>query len=287
MKMTCLTFAALLLSPFLSAQEAPTIPAIGIVQDSLENDAVITAAGYGYLTASTQLLLSPRNVSEAEFQALLPGIRALEVPLYATNLFLPGELKVVGPDVDEAAVIGYVDTVLRRAQEAGLTLITWGSCGSRSLPDGFSRIEAAAQFVYMGKRVAEVAERYDMILALENLNTTECNFITTLREALEVVRAVDHPNFRLCVDIYHMLMNGEPASDIRGVGPYAVYSEIAEREHRAPPGVAGDDFTPYLRALKAEGYTGNIHIEARWGEVGEQGKPAYEEMMRQVREAYE
>ncbi|WP_116106066.1 sugar phosphate isomerase/epimerase family protein [Lewinella sp. IMCC34191] len=287
MKSICLTLTIILLSPFLTAQNTPTIPAIGIVQDSLENDAVITAAGYGFLTSSTQRLLSPRNVSEAEFEALLPGIRALNVPLYATNLFIPGELKVVGPDVDEAAVIGYVDTVLRRAQVAGLTLITWGSCGSRSLPDGFSRVEATAQFIYMGKRVAEVAERYGILLALENLNTTECNFITTLREALEVVRAVDHPNFRLCVDIYHMLMNREPASDIRGVGPYAVYSEIAERKRRAPPGVAGDDFTPYLRALKEEGYTGNIHIEARWGEVGEQGGPAYAEMLRQLRAVYE
>lgn len=287
MKTPSLALAALLLSLLLPAQDTLTVPAIGIVQDSLENDAAITTAGYGFLTASTQRLLSPRNVTETEFQAMLPGIQSLETPLYATNLFLPGELKVVGPDVNEEAVIGYVDTVLRRAQEAGLTLITWGSCGSRSLQDGFSRVEATAQFVYMGKRVAEVAEQYGILLALENLNTTECNFITTLREALEVVRAVDHPNFRLCVDIYHMLMNGEPAVDIRGVGPYAVYSEIAERERRAPPGTAGDDFRPYLQALKDEGYSGNIHIEARWGEVGEQGKPAYEEMMRQVYEVYD
>ncbi len=262
------------------------MPAIGVVQD-MEHHELLKRSGFDYLTESTQRLLSPRNVTEAEFQQMLPALRSLELPLYATNLFIPGELKVVGPDVDEEAVLEYVDTVLRRAQEAGLTLITWGSCGSRSLPDGFSRIEATAQFVYMGKLVAEVAEQYGILLALENLNTTECNFITTLREALEVVRAVDHPNFRLCVDIYHMLMNGEPASDIHGVGPYAVYSEIAEREERAPPGVAGDDFTPYLQALKNEGYTGNIHIEARWGDVEEQGKPAYEEMLRQVKQVYE
>ena len=286
MKSICLTLTLLLLCPVLSAQDSPTVPAIGIVQDSLERDAEITAAGYGYLTASTQRLLSPRNVSEEQFQAMLPGIRALATPLYATNLFLPGELKVVGPEVDTAAVIGYVDTVLRRAQEAGLTLITWGSCGSRTVPEGFSRVEATAQFIEMGRRVAEVAERYGILLALENLNTTECSFITSLREALAVVKAVDHPNFRLCVDIYHMLMNGEPASDIEGVGPYAVYSEIAEREHRAPPGTAGDDFTPYLRMLKQEGYTDHIHIEAWWGKVSKQGKPAYEEMARQVRAVY-
>ena len=287
MKSICLTVYIVLFSLLLPAQPTPGMPAIGIVQDSLEHDAVITTAGFGFLTASTQRLLSPRNVSEEAFQAMLPGIRALETPLYATNLFIPGELKVVGPEVDTAAVIGYVDTVLRRAQEAGLTLITWGSCGSRTVPEGFSRVEATAQFIDMGRRVAQVAERYGVLLALENLNTTECEFITSLREALAVVKAVDHPNFRLCVDIYHMLMNGEPASDIAGVGPYAVYSEIAERERRAPPGTAGDDFRPYLRMLKEEGYTGNIHIEAWWGEVGEQAEPAFAEMLRQVREVYE
>jgi sugar phosphate isomerase/epimerase len=270
----------------LLAQRAAAVPEVGIVH-RLDHDSLLAAQGFAYLTDATPRILSPRTVSEEEFARLLPEINSSALPLYACNLFMPGDLKVVGPEVNERAVLDYVEVVLRRAGEAGVSVITWGSSGSRSVPEGYSYTTATAQFIYMAGRIARVAERYGVTLVLENLNRTEANFITTLREALAVVRAVEHPNLRLCVDLYHMLVNGEPASDIVGVGAYAVYAEIAEREDRTPPGTRGDDFRPYLKALRAEGYSGPILIEARWGdEVAETGGPAYRELTRQLGEAY-
>ncbi|MGB3779622.1 MAG: sugar phosphate isomerase/epimerase family protein [Tunicatimonas sp.] len=281
----------LLLAAFLtiglsaSAQNKPAAPQIGVVQE-MDQASVLEPMGYKYLLESTRRILSPRNVTDQQFEALLPTIKAMPVPMYGCNLFIPGDLKVVGPEVDEQAVLAYVEPVLQRAQEAGLTLITWGSGGSRSVPEGFSRLTATAQFIYMAKRVAEVAAKYDMILALENLNSTECNFITTLGEALAVVKAVDHPNLRLCVDVYHMLKENEPASAIAGSKGYAVYCEVAEREARTPPGVQGDDFTPYITALKKEGYTGKIVIEARWDDLAKQGPMAYRTLREQIDSVY-
>jgi sugar phosphate isomerase/epimerase len=126
----------------------------------------------------------------------------------------------------------------------------------------------------MARKVAEVAARYDMVLALENLNRTECNFINTIQEALAIVKSVDHKNFRLCIDIYHMLKEGESPDAITGTGGYAVYCELAEKEGRTPPGVQGDDFIPYFTALKKEGYKGKIVIECRWKDLSAQGKMA-------------
>ncbi len=267
------------------AQESISLPAIGVVTD-MENDSLARAAGFAWILETTPKILSPRNVSDAEFDSLLEVIPTLSVPLYGCNIFIPGDLKVVGPNVNESAVLAYVDTVLERAQRAGLTVITWGSGSSRRVPEGFDRVTATAQFVYMGRKVAEVAERYGITLVLENLNSTECNFITSVPEALAIVRAVDHPNFRLCVDIYHMLVDGQPASDIVGVGPYAAYCELAEKEERTPPGVHGDDFTPYLGALHREGYSGNIMIEAKWGDFEDEAGEAYDVLVRQVGMAY-
>ena len=276
--------SAFLISLSASAQK-PTAPQIGIVQE-MKYDSLLEPMGYTCLLESTRRTLSPQNVTNQQFEALLPAIKELQVPMYGCNLFIPGDLKVVGPDVDEQAVLEYVEPVLQRAQKAGLTLITWGSGGSRSVPEGFSRLTATAQFIYMAKRVAEVAAKYDMILALENLNSTECNFITTLGEALAVVKAVDHPNLRLCVDVYHMLKENEPASAIAGSKGYAVYCEVAEKEARTPPGVQGDDFTPYIAALKKEGYIGKIVIEARWDDLAEQGPMAYRTLRQQIDSVY-
>jgi sugar phosphate isomerase/epimerase len=45
---------------------------------------------------------------------------------------------------------------------------------------------------------------------------------------------------------------------------YLVHCHIAELKDRTAPGMAGDDFRPYLDALKKIGYQGGISIEGSW-----------------------
>src|SRR5690606_1142403 len=122
--------------------------------------------------------------------------------------------------------------------------------GSRHIPDGFDRAKAKDQFISIARKISAQAKRYDVVLALENLNSGETNFITTLGEAIEIAKKIDHPNFRVCVDIYHMLKEDEPASVILEGKGYLVHCDIAEKEGRTPPGVTKFDFKPYLSALK-------------------------------------
>ncbi len=260
-------------------------PAIGIVQH-YENDSLLKAQGYHYLVESTQKLFSPDNVSEPEFQTHLQKLNHLRIPLLGSNLFIPGNLKVVGPAVDEQAVLSYVETVFQRAKTAGTQMIIWGSGGSRQVPDGFDRLKAKEQFVSMARKVAVLAKKYDITLALESLNSTEGNFINTVAEALEIAKAVEHENFRLCADIYHMLKEDEGPAVIEQAKGYIVYCEVAEEEGRTPPGVHGEDFKPYFTALKNIGYEGKVMLECRWDDVATQGADAYQYLRKQIDEAY-
>jgi sugar phosphate isomerase/epimerase len=124
------------------------------------------------------------------------------------------------------------------------------------------------------------------MLALENLNSTETNFITTAAEALAMVKRVDHPNFRLCIDIYHMLKENESPDVIEAASKYVVHCDIAEKLNRTPPGVAKEDFRPYLKALKKIKYTGKIVIEGRWENLATQALPAYQYLQQQIDEVY-
>lgn len=269
----------------LQGQKKITAPEIGVVQN-IENDSLLHAFGYRYLVESTSKILSPRNVSDEQFQTYLQRIRKLRVPMFACNLFIPGDLKIVGPIVDEKALLVYVDIVLQRANAAGLKMIIWGSGGSRGVPAGFDRVKAKEQFISMARKIASVAAKHNIVLALENLNSTECNFINTVKEAVEVVKAVDHKNLRLCVDIYHMLKEGESADVIAGCKKYLVYCEIAEKEGRTPPGVRGDDFRPYFSELKKIGYKGKLMLECRWENLALQGATAYQVLQKQLEEVY-
>ncbi len=269
----------------LSAKAQSVIPEIGVVQ-SVENDSLLKSFGYRYLVENTSKFLSPRTVSDSEFMDKLKVIKESAVPLYACNIFIPGDLKVVGPAVDEAAVLAYVETVFARAQKAGIGMIIWGSGQSRRIPDGFDKAKAKEQFIAIARKIAAAGSKYNVVLALENLNTTEANFITSVKEALEIVKAVNHKNLRLCADIYHMLKENESAAVIEDAKGYLAYCELAEKEGRTPPGVKGDNFRPYFAALKNIGYKGKVVIECRWEDFATQGRSAYKEVEKQLQEAY-
>lgn len=260
-------------------------PEIGIAQ-SMENDSLLSASGYRYLIESTAKCFSPIKVTEQQFQETLSSIKKLKISLFAVNLFIPGELKVVGPTVDEVAILAYTEKVFQRCKTANVKMITWGSGGSRRLPDGFDPIKAKDQFINIARKISTQAAQYDVVLALENLNSTETNFITTLHEAIEVVSKVDHLNFRLCADIYHMMKENEDPSIIQKGKGYIIHCEIAEKEKRTPPGTSGDDFRPYLKELMKIKYKGKITLECRWENLTIQAPLAFQEIERQIDDVY-
>jgi len=284
--MKYLFFLCLLTLPakFVGAQDA-VVPTIGIVQN-IENDSLLQRYGYSYLVESVGKLISPKTVTDEQFQANVLKIKNLRVPMYAFNIFIPGELKIVGPEVNESAVLTYVDKVFQRCKAAGVSRIIWGSGGARRVPDGFDRAKAKEQFISIAKKIAAKASQYNITLAIENLNSTETNFITTVAEALDIVKKVDHKNLRLCVDIYHMQKEGESPSSILKAKGYIIYCEVAEKEGRTPPGVQGDDFRPYFTALKQVGYHDKISIECRWENVAAQGQTAFQTLQTQIQDVY-
>ncbi|MBA4053757.1 MAG: sugar phosphate isomerase/epimerase [Marivirga sp.] len=260
-------------------------PEIGIAQD-FQNDSLLYASGYRYVVESAAKCIYPSKVSDQQFHDNITAFKNLKVKIYAVNIFFPGDLKLVGSSVNEEAIVAHARAVLKRCRDAGINMMVWGSGGARRIPDGFEHAKAKDQFVGIARRVSEVAKEYNVILALENLNHTETNFINTVEEAYEIVKKVNHPNFLLCVDIYHMLMEGEPPAIIEKTKDKLIHCDIAEKENRAPPGVKGDDFRPYLRALKKVGYNGKIVLECRWGILENQLVSARTVLQRQIDEVY-
>ena len=267
------------------AQQTILKPHIGVAT-GLENDSIATAAGYACIIESVGKRVSPKNVSDEGFQRNVLVFKQLKTPVCAFNLFIPGELKVVGPAVDEKAVLEYVETVLLRISQTDTRMVVWGSGGSRRIPDGFDRKTAEKQFIAIAKKIAVIAQKYRIVIALENLNSTETNFINTVGESLRIVKKVNHPNLRINTDIYHMLKENESPAMIYKARKYLVHAEIAEKNGRTPPGVAREDFRPYLRQLKKAGYHGNIVIEGQWADFPKMAAPALQYLQNQIDEVY-
>jgi sugar phosphate isomerase/epimerase len=86
-------------------------------------------------------------------------------------------MKCVGPAVAHDDNLKYARTAFRRAETAGVKTIVFGSGGSRSIPENFSRDAAREQFINLCKQMAQSAEKYNVVISLEPLNSKECNFI--------------------------------------------------------------------------------------------------------------
>ncbi len=261
-----------------------SIPRLGIVAP-IEQDSLIYASGFRMFGESVGKMLSP-SLTEEQFQQNVARIKKSKCKLLLCNIFFPGRIKIAGPDVNEALVLGYADTVLSRAKKAGLRFIVLGSGGARRIPEGYDAKKAQADFALLCRKLAMVAQKYNIMIALESLEATETNFLITLTSAAQVVRVVDHPNFKLNADIFHMMREGEGPQSIVDAADILVYCEIAEKQKRSFPGVQGDDFKPYLRALRKANYKGHIFIEGNTNNPGNDMPLSFKYLTKQLEEVY-
>ncbi|WP_167459370.1 sugar phosphate isomerase/epimerase family protein [Pedobacter jejuensis] len=259
-------------------------PQLGI-SAGLDRDSLVYASGFRMLGESVRKMLAPSLTGE-QFEQNLSLIKAAKCKVMMCNLFFPGTLKIAGPDVDEKKVLAYADSVLNRAGQAGVKIIVLGSGGSRNIPEGYDLQKAETSFVNLAKKLGAIAKKYNVTIVLENLETTETNFITSLKSAASIVKRVNDPNFRLNADIFHMMREGELPNEIVAAGKLLAFCEIAEKEKRTLPGVMGDDFKPYLSALKKANYSGYIFIEGNIGNAEVEIPKAFNYLTKQIDEVY-
>ena len=243
-------------------------PPIGICT-SISNAEIAKSAGCDYIEEGVRSFLLPDR-PDIEFLVKFDVLKGSPLPVRACNSFLPETLRSVGPAARPDEIMAFAETAFRRAREAGIRCIVFGSSGSRGIPEGFDRAAARAQFVRLLKRLGPVAGKYGIVVALEPLRRGECNFINTLAEGAAIVREAADPGIRLLADIYHMLCEDEGPASIVAAGPLLVHCHIAEEEGRTPPGVHGQDFTPYLEALRRIGYAGAISFEGRFTDLAKE-----------------
>ena len=239
------------------------------------------AAGLDYLEANVTGFPMPES-SDEEFAANKALAATIQPPIYSANGFFPGDIKVVGPEADIDRAVKYSETALRRAAEIGIKILVLGSSGSRNIPEGFSPEEAREQFIGFLKRIAPAAEKNGVIVALEPLQTSESNFINTVPEGAQIARETGSDFICVIADLFHMARMKEPPEDIVTSADKLVHCHIAEVEERTAPGVKGDDFTPYLKALKNIRYEGRMSFECSWQDIGAQLPKAVETMREQI-----
>src|SRR5438105_10246934 len=159
------------------------------------NAQTVKDAGWDFVEECVQTFFHG-ELSDEQWQRPQPAA----LPVLAANMLVPGSLKITGPAADLQKLRPYMSNVVSRAAQCGTNMLVFGSGGARNVPDGFDRERARQQIVDFAKMSAGLAAQHDVTLVAEPLNRGECNIINSVPEAMQYVRAVNHPNFQCLVD---------------------------------------------------------------------------------------
>jgi hydroxypyruvate isomerase len=116
------------------------------------------------------------------------------------------------------------------------------------------------------RKIAELGATAGRMFVLENLNLAVDHPGTpfaTAADTLALVKAVDHPNLRLNLDLYHaQIGEGNLIELLTKTLPYIGEIQVADVPGRCEPGTGEINYPAIASALKAIGYTGVVGLEA-------------------------
>ncbi len=226
--------------------------------------AIVDDAKADFIEMTVAADLRPEEPQEAVLPPLLADAKTYAPQAEAYNVFLPGTLKVVGPDMDAARQEAYLDEALSRAAALGGSVIVFGSGGSRTIPGGWTLDDARRQTLEFLKRAGDAAQKHGLVIAIEPLNRKECNFINSVAEGVSLAAELGHPAVGVLSDLYHVTEEGQSYDETRDALPLLRHVHVAGQGRRAPIAADHEYLRGFLAVLKAAGYTGRVSIECNW-----------------------
>ena len=122
------------------------------------------------------------------------------------------------------------------------------------------------------KRIADLAERYNITLLMESLSRFEGYIINTAKEAVDYVNAVNRENVKVLLDTFHMNIEEDNILDaIRTCGSYLGELHVGEANRR-PPREDGLPWDKIVKVLKEIAFDGNIVMEPFVNQGGKVGQ---------------
>jgi sugar phosphate isomerase/epimerase len=156
----------------------------------------------------------------------------------------------------------YLIALAEATRDLGGALMVLGSPKQRNLLPGVTYDQAVGYAVEVFHRVMPAIGAAGVDLCLEPLAPNDTNFLNTCAQAVEVIRQVDHPHFKLHLDV--KAQSGEPSASV----PELIerYAAVAGHFHAQDvnlrgPGMGAVDFTPIMRALVEARYEGWVSVE--------------------------
>jgi sugar phosphate isomerase/epimerase len=223
----------------------------------LADAGVMQQAGLDFIELPLSLL---GLENEQTLAAAKRSLHELPLPALAFNTLFPRDLRVVGPEVDEARVRRYLGRGAEVMSTAGARVVVYGSGWARNAPQGCDRKRTEAQFLQSLHWCAEALAGSGVTLVIEPLNRRESDLVNSVAEGVRFAQALNRPEVRVLADFYHMDEEHEPLDALQTHIDWLAHIHLADSGRRNP-GTGTYDYAAFFGFLKDSGYQGMLSVE--------------------------
>lgn len=236
----------------------------GIFPDNQDRIRCMAKIGYNFVESGLTALHD--NYSDEQVKEFADLLNELNMPCISTNCMFPGDIRLIGKDVDRARIENYLHEAYSRIAPLKTKVCVLGSGGARTIAPDADVDRAYEEFEQLiAEVIAPITEQYGKVLAIEPLNYSECNIVNTVADSIRVVRTVNLPSVRTLIDFYHVRYNGEDIESFVEYGKYIEHVHVASfnNHRRFPAPYDGEDYRGFFEVLRRAGYQNeNISIES-------------------------
>lgn len=219
----------------------------------------------GVEIAPTKIWDDPISQSSEEIKAYRKYWEKEGISISSTQSILFGhpELNIFESLEKRKLTLLYIEKMIRVSALLGASAIVFGSPKNRDTKgmEIKQSLDIAADFFY---KIGEIAESYETFFCIEpNPKVYGTNFVNTTKEALVVIKRVNHPYFRLHLDSGALSVNKEDYKSAITEGfPYLKHFHVSERD-LLPIGSTSLDHKEIASVLKLLHYNRWISVEMR------------------------
>jgi sugar phosphate isomerase/epimerase len=210
---------------------------------------------------------TPEQISTADAARIRKVVEASGLVVTGLHWLLvkPDGLSLTDPDAAlRKRTLEVMTHLIGLCAELGGTVLVHGSPKQRQIAQGETHAIALARLRDALAQAALTAARVGVIYCIEPLSQRETSLVNTVAEAAELVRSIDHPNFKTMIDCSAAgQTEAEPVAALidRWLPTRLIAHLQVNDPNRRGPGQGEMKFAPILAALKRHNYTGTIAVE--------------------------
>ncbi len=174
----------------------------------------------------------------------------------------PDGLHIASPDpLVRTRTIDHLKMLAECAGELGGGVLVFGSPRQRGSSPGVSASGATAAFKEALQKVAPAVAAGGCSILVEPLSTQQTDVVNTLKEAVTMVKAIQHPAVASMFDFRNASDESESWDFLIDTYYNNIRHVHANEVDGRAPGTGNSDYLPSFRTLIAHGYPGWVSVE--------------------------